>query len=36
MENYIFSQDIDKPETNEEYYTLIGMQVRKSYLLMKI
>lgn len=26
MENYIFSQDIHKPETSEEYYTLIGME----------
>lgn len=26
MENYIFSQDLDRPEANEEYYTLIGME----------
>jgi len=26
MEDYIFSQTIDKPQTNEEYFTLIGME----------
>jgi hypothetical protein len=26
MENFIFSQSIDRPEANEEYYTLIGME----------
>ncbi len=26
MEDYIFSQTINKPEINEEYYTLIGME----------